>query len=112
MVLQRTLPRSCTLFCTLLLMMLLGAACQTTLPAASTPTVEATSTAQNTPETTATTETIAHWEQVPVNGVQLAIEIPHGWDFQRTGDGLLIAEYFSTIESGTTPKGMQIHLFV
>jgi hypothetical protein len=79
---------------------------------ASTPTVEATSTAQNTPEATVTTENVAQWEQVAVNGVQLAIEIPHGWDVQRTGDGLLIAEYFSTIEAGTMPKGMQIHLFV
>jgi hypothetical protein len=93
-------------------MMLLGAACQATMPAASTPTVEATSTAQNTPETTVTSETIAHWEQVSVNGIQLAIEIPRGWDVQRTDDGLLIAEYFSTIESGVTAKGMQIHLFV
>src|SRR5688572_4328051 len=108
MVLQRTLPQSCAL----VLIILLGAACQDMIPAASAPTVEATSTAPNTPETTATTETIAHWEQVAVNGVQLAIEIPRGWDVQRTGDGLLIAEYFSTIESGVMAKGMQIHLFV
>jgi hypothetical protein len=93
-------------------MILLGAACQASLPTASTPTVEPTATAQNTPETTPTVETSPHWEEVGVSGVQLGIEIPPGWDVQRTGDGLLIAEYFSTIESGTMPKGMQIHLFV
>ena len=53
------------------------------VPAASTPTVEATLTAQNTPETTTAVETSPQREEVGVNGVQLAIEVPPGWDVSR-----------------------------
>ena len=101
------LPRSYVLF----IMVLMGtAACQSMLHAATTPTVDPTSTAERTPEATPTTNKTTAWEQVNVSGIQLGIEIPSGWEAQKTDDGLLIAEHFGTMESD--PAGMQIYLFV
>lgn len=98
----------------LLLLMIVwsAAACQAALPPDSTPTLEPSITTPATPEVTPTAEASAAWEQVVVKGVQIAIEIPPGWDAQKTRDGLMLAEDFGTMESGTTPQGMQIHLFV
>lgn len=107
MVLVRMLPRSYVLF----IMVLMGtAACQSALSSASTPTVEPTSTAERTPESTPITGNTNVWEQVDVKGVHLGIQIPDGWEAQETDDGLLIAEHFGTIESNSA--GMLIYLFV
>jgi hypothetical protein len=42
----------------------------------------------------------------------LGIEIPRGWHAKETDEGLLMAEHFGTMQSGTRVYGMQIHLFV
>ncbi len=55
---------------------------------------------------------IDKWEQIQVRGVMLGIEIPNGWSAQQIEDGLLLAEHFGSMQSGTQVYGMQIHLFV
>jgi hypothetical protein len=101
------LPRSYMLFLVVLIGM---AACQSALSPAATPTVEPTSTAERTPEATPITGNTNAWEQVDVRGVRLGIQIPDGWEAQKTDDGVLIAEHFGTIESNS--DGMLIYLFV
>lgn len=58
------------------------------------------------------TEAVGWQEEVDADGVTLGLWIPAGWEMQETGDGLLLAEDFATIESGLQMKGMQVHLFV
>src|SRR5262249_18974617 len=65
-------------------------------------------TAQPTPTPTKTED----WEQVDVNGVRLSIVVPRGWKVHKTGEGLVIAERFSTMETSATGMGIQINLFV
>ena len=90
-----------------------AAACQSFLPAASTPTVEPTATTPITPEVTPSVSAYTPtWKEVEVNDIRLGIEIPSGWEAQETDDGLLIAEQFGTMEYGTAIEGLQVHLFV
>jgi hypothetical protein len=49
---------------------------------------------------------------ITVKGVRLGIQVPTGWEVQNTEDGLLMAEHFGPMDSGTMVYGMQIHLFV
>jgi hypothetical protein len=108
-VLERILPRSYLL---LIIVVLGTAACQELSTGAVTPTAAPTATPESTPDETPIPETTADWEQIEVNGVQLGIEIPYGWEVHQTDVGLLIAEHFATMESGTANEGMEIYLFV
>jgi hypothetical protein len=104
--LERMLPRSLPL---LMLFLISVTACQTT--SVVTPTPAATPTPQTTPDAEASPEP-GYWRQVEVEDVTLGLQVPHGWKTQTTDHGLLIAEKFGSIQSGTQLHGMQVYLFV
>jgi hypothetical protein len=86
---------------------LAAAGCQGSPP---TPTVAPTR--QPTPTEEVTNIATSGDTEITIKGVRLGIQVPVGWEVQNTEDGLLMAEHFGPMDSGTMVYGMQIHLFV
>jgi hypothetical protein len=76
------------------------------------PTPTAAPARQPTPTEEATDTASSGDTVITVKGVRLGIQVPTGWEVQNTEDGLLMAEHFGPMDSGTMVYGMQIHLFV
>lgn len=92
----------------LLALCLALSACQV-LPPTETTAAEQTSA----PPTPTVPATPAEWIEHEVNGVALGIEKPGGWEAHTTDDGILLAERFATMASGSDAMpGIQVHIFV
>lgn len=47
-----------------------------------------------------------------VQGVNLAVDVPPGWEGRATDEGLMLAEHFDPMDSALAADGIQVHIFV
>ncbi|MBZ0281289.1 MAG: hypothetical protein K8L97_11155 [Anaerolineae bacterium] len=95
-----------TLMLLMLLCMAITAACQSPPTASETPILAPTLTPG--PTRSAEPTTI----ESTLNGVEVSVEVPAGWEWRKTDEGLLVAERIPSMEWGSTLLGVQAYFFV
>lgn len=90
----------------LMLVCMATAACQSPPTASETPILAPTETPG--PTRSAEPTTI----ESELNGVQVGVSVPAGWEWRQTDEGLLVSERFASMEWGSTLLGVQAYFFV